>query len=277
MTRPVVALTTLCLATLVACDGGTLPPPPLLPPVVAVGVSSDHPGFGFNDEATSVHSGFDIDLARWLGQHMSPQFTVNLIDTAVDERIPGLKDGRLQLVINTFSITDARRAEVDFAGPYLITRQGVLVRTGNTAIRRIDDLAGQPVCASATSTSVDELSKVLGNRASIIPAAGGLECAGKLVNGEVVAVVGDQLALYGYAVNRPAELDVVEGLTFGSKENLGIGLPNGSTELCEKLTEKLREFITSGAWNQFFESNLAAEGLQPSHYRPEPEELDDCE
>src|SRR6266542_6455045 len=92
-----------------------------------------------------------------MGQHAHPAFTPVPVPTAISDRINALKDGRVKLVVNVFSITDARRKSIRFAGPYLITKQGVMVRAGDDRIQSVAQLEGKTVCTLAGSTSLDQL------------------------------------------------------------------------------------------------------------------------
>lgn len=103
---------------------------------VNIGVATDMPGLGSLTPGSDQRTGFDIDLADWLGQHADPQFDPNFVDLTIDKRSDALRTGKARLVIEVFSITDERRKSIGFAGPYLITRQGVMVRAGDNSIKR---------------------------------------------------------------------------------------------------------------------------------------------
>jgi glutamate transport system substrate-binding protein len=70
---------------------------------------------------------------------------------------------------------------------------------------------------------------------------------------------------------------VVPNLTFGAQERYGIGLPRDSHLLdrCRALTDKLKEFMTNGAWETFFHSNFG--DLDATSHKPDPFDLDECE
>ena len=59
------------------------------------------------------------------------------IETISDNREPFLEDGKVDLVLASYSITDERRAVVGQTGPYMITGQQLLVpRTPTSPARR---------------------------------------------------------------------------------------------------------------------------------------------
>ena len=81
---------------------------------------------------------------------------VNYEETISDNREPYLKEGRVDLVAASYSITDERRALVGQAGPYFLTGQQVLVKS-DSDIESIEDLKGQEVCSASGSTSLENV------------------------------------------------------------------------------------------------------------------------
>jgi len=242
---------------------------------VNIGVATDLPGLGFLTPGSNQRTGFDIELADWLGLHVNPQFDPNFVDLTIDKRSEALSAGRVQLIIEVFSITDDRRKAIGFAGPYLITRQGIMVRTGDNSIRTVEDLAGKTVCVPSGSTSLNRLRDgPLKGRNLITDERGFTDCVKRLRAGSVDAVSTDQLILHGVATTDPTHLSVSD-VTFGEQERYGIGLRHGDAAACKMLTAKVREFIVDGYWGRFFAENFP--GLNPSDYKPDPYGLDTCE
>lgn len=243
---------------------------------VNVGTVTDQPGFGQLTPGDNVRSGFDVDLYRWLGNNVPPTFTPLPVDLTIDERIGALKDGKVQLVVETFSITDKRREVIGFAGPYMITQQGVMVRTGDDRIGTLEDLSGKTVCTLSGGTSLDQLNAgSLKDRINVTVERGIKGCVDRLLQKQVDAVSVDEISLQGFVRNDPANLAVVKNLTFGAKDRFGVGLPHGDVAACETMTNKLRTFITNGAWDSFF--SLHFPDVPHEKYKPDPYNLDPCE
>lgn len=242
---------------------------------VNVGVVTDAPGFGELEPGSNIREGFDVDLYRWLGNHVPPTFTPIPVDLTIDERVNALRDGRVQLVAATFSITDERRKSITFAGPYMLTHQGMMVRAGDTRIHSAKDLTGMTVCTLSGSTSLIQLDEgTLRNQIMLTVEKSYKQCVDRLLGGQVDAVSTDQIVLDGLAATDPTRLAVVDGFTFGAEERYGIGLPYGDTAACEIMTAKIREFIISGSWDQFFEKHFP--NVDHSNYKPDPYNLDSC-
>ena len=59
----------------------------------------------------------------------------------------------------------------------------------------------------------------------------------------------------------------VVGQTF-STENYGVGLPKGDTALCQKVTDAINKWISSGEWQKAVEKNLGPSGFKPGAGNP---------
>ena len=257
--------------SLAGCGAGS----DILQPPVAIEITTDKPGVTYQDPATGQRSGFDVSMYQWIATFADEPFTPLVVDLTVrdreDELVRGSAEGGVDLVIASYTITSQRDTEVDFAGPYLETRQGVMVRADDP--RRITNpsqLSGLSVCAQSNSTSVNELRQIPG--AIVVEEIGLLQCVRSLRAGNVDAVSTDQVLLYGYARDEPG-LRIENGVTFGAIQQYGIGLPpEDGTESCEILTHYLDEFMSSGAWDTAFRTNfgdgLRREDFRPSELRP---------
>lgn len=239
---------------------------------VTVGSATDQPGLSFLNRENNRTEGFDADFIRWLGDKTSQKWAPQLVPKSVDQRTRSLEDRSLQLVIQSFSITDERLKVIDMAGPYLVNYQGVMVRRGDTRFPTPDTLASKNVCAPAGSTSVTELQK-RGALVTTEPGVGG--CVTRLKDGRVDAVSTDQLLLYGYA-QRDSGLYVEPRNTFGLREEYGVGLPYGSYTECIEINDAIRRFVNSPDWDGYLREHFgeldepARSGFRPTGLNPCP-------
>ncbi|MEV0676256.1 transporter substrate-binding domain-containing protein [Actinosynnema sp. NPDC050436] len=277
--RRITAVLTAAIA-LAACQG---PGPDRRPtsssqstllPSVNVGVGTDIPGLGLLNPDTHDRRGFDVDLYRWLGNNTEPRFVPVEVDVLIADRVNALALGRVQLVVHTFSMTDERRGKIGFAGPYLVSQQGFLVRDGEGfEVTSMEDLTGKTVCSQAGSTSYNQLTTgALKNKVTTTSEVGTRQCVDRLLRKEVDAASTDQIILRGFASQDP-RLKVAKW-AFGAKERYGVGLPKGDRALCEQITQGIKDFIINGAWDQFFRANFG--DLSSEGYRPNPNQLDPC-
>ena len=267
-----VASTALALTlSLVGCG----PSSDILSDPVPIGITTDSPGVNYQDPVTNDRSGFDVSMYEWIAKE--EQFNPQEVELAVSERekalIRGGDAGGVDLVIATYSITSQRDELVDFAGPYLETRQGVMVRAGDP--RRITNpsqLSGRSVCAESGSTSINELREIPG---AIVSEKDTLaQCIQDLRDGRVDVVSTDWMVLYGWARSDPQNLRLESDVTFGASQQWGIGLPpEDGTASCELVTNSLEKFMTSGAWETMFKNNFG-DDVKPENFKPK--QLNPC-
>ena len=225
---------------------------------VKVGVKEDQPGLGYLDPTTGERTGFDIDIARWIAASLGfdeDQIEFTPIPSANREQ--AIVNGDIDYYVGTYSITDKRKEQISFAGPYFITGQGLLVAADNDTIDGPDSLTSDMVVCSATgSTSIQRI-KDLGT-AQTKEYDTYSACVEDLKNGQVDAVTTDEAILIGYAAQDPDNLKVV-GDVF-SEERYGVGLAKGDTAL----QEYINTVFTDGGdiWQQIFDNNLGDAGVE---------------
>jgi glutamate transport system substrate-binding protein len=238
---------------------------------VTVGVKFDQPGLGFKDASSDIPTGFDIEMAKLLVADLciDPEDTdaVTWEETISDNREPYLQEGRVDLVLATYSITPERQAIVGQTGPYLVTGQRIMVKE-DSDVESKEDLQGEEVCSAEGSTSIENVEKF-----GMVPASAPdyTQCVEDVLNGTVPAMSTDGAILYGYAAENPGELKVV-GPEF-SEERIGVGYPKEETEMCEWINGVIQESYDDGTWADAYEATLGKGGAET----PEPPELDDCQ
>ncbi|MDQ1129058.1 glutamate ABC transporter substrate-binding protein [Microbacterium sp. SORGH_AS_0888] len=224
---------------------------------VTIGVKEDQPGLGYLDPVSGQRSGFDIDIARWMAASLGydeSKITFKAIPSANREQ--AIVNGDIDMYVGTYSITDKRKQQISFAGPYFVTGQGLLVAADNTSITGKDSLtASDTVCSATGSTSIQRIKEETPAKTKEYDTYS--TCVEDLKSGQVDAVTTDEAILIGYAAQDPSNLKVV-GDVF-SEERYGIGIPKGDTAFQSFLDETL----TNGGstWQAIFDRNLGASGV----------------
>lgn len=225
---------------------------------VIVGVKEDQPGLGFLDVTTGERTGFDVDIARWIAASLGyDEDKIEFKPIASANREQAITNGDIDYYVGTYSINDKRKELIDFAGPYFITGQGLLVGA-DSDIKSEDDLtADTTVCSATGSTPIqnirDNYPDVPTKEFDLYSA-----CVEALLSGEVQAVTTDQAILIGYAAQDPDNLMVV-GEPF-SEERYGVGLTKGD----DALRTHINELFTDGGdiWQAIFDANLGSSGIE---------------
>lgn len=232
---------------------------------VIVGVKEDQPGLGYLDVTTGDRTGFDIDTARWIAASLGfGEDDIEFVPIASANREQAIVNGDIDYYVGTYSINDKRKELIDFAGPYFITGQGVLVASDSdiTEVSDLSDLNGLTVCSATGSTPIQNIKA---NYPDIKTQEYDLysACVEDLTSGKVDAVTTDQAILIGYAAQNPDELRVVDGMF--TEECYGVGLAKGD----DVLRTHINDLFEGGGeiWQSIFDANLGTSGIvveQPS-------------
>uniref|UniRef100_UPI0026E09B01 transporter substrate-binding domain-containing protein n=1 Tax=Actinomyces radicidentis TaxID=111015 RepID=UPI0026E09B01 len=84
---------------------------------IRIGIKFDQPGLGLKDG--SRFTGFDVDMGREIAKRLGySEDEITFIEAVSAQRETMLQNGQVDMVIGTYSITDARRQKVTVAGPY---------------------------------------------------------------------------------------------------------------------------------------------------------------
>nr|NLD41378.1 glutamate ABC transporter substrate-binding protein [Actinomycetales bacterium] len=222
---------------------------------LTVGIKYDQPGLGLQQGAD--FAGFDVDVARYVADFLGYD-EVEFLESISAQRENMLENGQVDMIFATYSITESRAERVDFAGPYFVAGQDLLVRVDEMDITGPEALEGRILCSVEGSTSAERIRDDHPG-VELYPAATYSECVEFLTAETVDAVTTDDIILAGFA-NQPAyegQLKVV-GNTF-STENYGVGLPKGSTDTCEQVNEAILDMIDTGAWEEALAANAGAD------------------
>lgn len=228
---------------------------------LTIGISFDQPGLGFKDGET--YRGFDVDTATYVAAALGvPSQNITWVQADPSEREKLLESGDVDLVFSSYSITDQRKQVVDFAGPYFVAHQDLLVRRNDEELTGPDRLKGRTLCAAANTTSAQNvLNRYQGDVALVQPNTFS-ECVKRLTTGDVDAVTTDDIILAGFAA-LPANKGVLRVLNKGfSDEPYGIAMPKGSGQLVTQVNQALTSYIADGSWKASLERNVGPSGYK---------------
>lgn len=226
---------------------------------IVIGTKFDQPGLGMKNPDGTM-SGFDVDVATYVAGELgyAPE-KIEWKESPSAQRENLIENGQVTFIAATYSITDARKEKVAFAGPYLLTGQSLLVREDNTDITGAASLENNKIlCSVSGSTPAqkikDEYPGVQLQQYDTYSA-----CIDALKNSAVDAVTTDEVILAGYAAQTPGAFKIV-GEPF-SEERYGIGLKKDDAELRTKINDALKKMEDSGAWKEAFDKNLGPAGI----------------
>ncbi|MHA7241149.1 glutamate ABC transporter substrate-binding protein [Arthrobacter sp. TMS1-12-1] len=216
-----------------------------------IGIKFDQPGLGY-DEGGS-YSGFDVDVAKYVAGELGvAEGDIQFVEAPSANRENLLSNNQVDMIFATYSITDTRKETVDFAGPYFIAGQDLLVPT-DSDIEGPEDLEGKNLCSVTGSTSAQKIKDQYPG-VQLVEQPGYAECVTAMGGGQIDAVTTDDIILAGLAAQEAnAGKFKVVGNTF-SEEKYGVGLPKGS-DRCEDINAAITKMIEDGAWEDAITSN----------------------
>jgi glutamate transport system substrate-binding protein len=244
---------------------------------IVIGVDFTEPGLG--DKSGNTHSGFDVDTARYVAHYLGyPEQHIVWKPVVPGDRERLLEDHKVNLIFATYSITPARAKLVDFAGPYFVAHQGLLIRrdddaravgsvgslVGHGAMRPITGLStleGKRLCTGKGTTSAQRIiRRYSAEKITLVEYPDINDCVDALYDGRVDAVTTDDVILAGFAAHGKynGALKVL-GTNF-SNERYGVGIPKGDTKLVKRVNAALRRYFADGSWKRSLERNIAPSG-----------------
>jgi glutamate transport system substrate-binding protein len=226
---------------------------------ITIGVKFDVPLIGLKNPVTGDIGGFDVEMGKIIAKAIygTDKGKIEFVEAISANRIPFLKDNKVDLILSTFSITDARKKEVDMAGPYYVAGQDLLiykVEVGN--IKSITDV--KKVCAQTGSTSIANI-KAANPTATVLDLPTTANCVEALKDGRVDAVSTDDTLLAGFAEKNPQFALV--GKQF-SVERYGVGLKFGDTAFRNYVNDVLEASFKDGSWKKAVEATIGTGGIK---------------
>ncbi|MFB8245906.1 glutamate ABC transporter substrate-binding protein [Streptomyces sp. NPDC001046] len=231
---------------------------------IKIGIKYDQPGLGLKEPDGSF-SGFDVDVATYVAKELGYKpDQIEWVETKSADRENALSRGDVKLIAATYSITDERKQKVDFAGPYLLAHQDLLVKK-DSDITKATDLNDKKLCSVAGSTSAQNVKKDFAPKAQLSERGGYSECLSALQSGAVDALTTDDSILAGYAAQEQYKGQFkLAGLKL-SNENYGVGVKKGDTATLDKVNAALEKMVKDGAWDKAVQENFG-----PANYKNEP-------
>ena len=241
---------------------------------IVVGTKFDQPLFGLKDPVSGEVQGFDVEMAKIIaaaifgGTAEEAGDKIEFVETVSRNREPFIQEGKVDFVVATYTINDTRKQVVDFAGPYYVAGQDIMVKADDTSIKSVTDLGGKKVCSVTGSTSITNVQQ----KAPTVDVSTSFDkyslCAEALADGRVQAVTTDNIILLGLIKDNPGKFKLVKAPF--TTEPYGIGHKKGDDDFRDFVNDTIEEAYESGAWEEAFEATVGTAGEKA----PEPPKVD---
>ncbi|MDQ6649175.1 MAG: glutamate ABC transporter substrate-binding protein [Actinomycetota bacterium] len=217
---------------------------------VIVGTKFDQPLFGLKNPTSNKLEGFDTEMGRLLAKRIfGDENKVDYVETVSKNRESFLTNGNVDVVIATYTINDARKMLVGFAGPYYVAGQDIMVKKSDTSIKSVTDLNGKKVSSVQGSTSEKNV-RAQAPQATVLLFDTYTAAAEALKDGRVDAESTDNVILLGLVGKNPDDFKLV-GSQF-TKEPYGIGVKKEDTVFRGFVNDMLDESYKNGDWKKAY-------------------------
>ena len=200
-------------------------------------------------DADNRPSGFGIDLVTAIGDKQG--FRPNFIPHDFTGMLEDLGKGA-DMAVSAISITDERRALVDFTNSHFESSQALLVPEGST-ITTANDLKGKKVAIAEGSVGEDMLSQIQAGNGSIVRNPSVWAAVQQVMRKEVDAAFSDVAPLTYYANNyKDRKLRVIIDPSL-PKDYYALAVAKGKPELLKKLNAGIEQVKADGTFDKIYQ------------------------
>ena len=195
--------------------------------------------------------GIDIEVAGAIAEKLGLELQVDDMD--FDAALLATQSGKSDMVMAGVTVTDERKAVMDFSDSYATGIQSIIVPEGSD-ITSPDDLAGKKIGTQRGTTGYIYCSDDFGDDA-VVAYDDGLTAVQALKNGQVDAVVIDNAPATEYVAANPG-LVILD--TSYAEEDYAIGMAKGSA-LEDAVNAALEELKADGTLQSIVDKYITAE------------------
>lgn len=218
-------------------------------PTIVWGVKNDTRLFGLMNIETREVEGFDIDIAKAITEEiLGPEGEAIFVEVTSKTRIPLIKNGNIDTIIATMTISEERLKQVDFSDVYFDAGQSLLVNKGSsiTGVESLDE--NTTVLAVKGSTSAINIRKHA-PKAKILELENYAEAFTALQSGQGDAMTTDSAILLGMAEENPEY--TLAGDIF-TDEPYGIAINKGQEPFLAAVNEALETIKANGTYQEIY-------------------------
>lgn len=229
--------------------------------VFAQGKKEEKSGYVFASDATwpplefvenGQLTGFEVELMPLIGEKVGVAMTVKNIPW--DTIFAGLANGAYDGVASGVTVTEERKATMDFSTPIMVITQAILAPIADTSLSNTASLNGKVVGVQLGTTGhifLDDFMKRNPSFKTTIKAYDEIGFAIEdMLNGNLQAVVTDSVIASDFVLSNPnyaSKLKVAGSASdLGDPEPIAIAMLKGNTEVLDLVNNGLKQIEASG-------------------------------
>ena len=217
---------------------------------LTMATNATFPPYEMTTDAGTIE-GIDVDTAKAIAEKLGLELQVD--DMEFDAALLSVQQGKADIVMAGVTVTDERKAVMDFSDSYATGIQSIIV-PNDSDIASPDDLSGKKIGTQRGTTGYIYCSDDFGDE-NVVAYDDGLTAVQALNNGQVDAVVIDNAPAKEFVAANPG-LVILE--TSYAEEDYAIGLAKGSS-LEDAINSALEELKADGTLQSIVDKYITAE------------------
>ncbi|SDP22317.1 transporter substrate-binding domain-containing protein [Desulforhopalus singaporensis] len=195
--------------------------------------------------------GFDVDVARRMAKAMKVE--LELVSTAWDGIIPALLTNKFDIIMSGMTLTQERNLTVNFAEPYILIGQSILLRKELAGeVHSYKDLKDPKyTIASKLGTTGEQATKRMIGEAKYISYETEQEGVMELVNGKIDAFIYD-LPFNAIAISQKGAGKLVHLDEPFTKEPLAWAIRKGDPDFLNWLNNFMQQIKYDGVYDKIY-------------------------
>lgn len=195
--------------------------------------------------------GFDIDIIKAVAEKAS--LKIKIVNTPWEGLFSQLDTGDRDILISAITINEERKKVMDFSDPYFEAVQLIALPFASK-VTKFEELKTLKIGVQTGTTGDEVATRLLGKSNPNIKRFEGTPLAlQEISNGGVDAVIADNGVINNFLVNNTKTFKTLSDSSF-SKENYGIAVKKGNTELLKKINTALAAIKADGTYDRIYKS-----------------------
>ncbi|MBJ7374478.1 amino acid ABC transporter [Pseudomonas koreensis] len=212
-----------------------------------MGIEAAYPPFN-NKDASGQVVGFDKEIGDALCAKMKAECSVVTSDW--DGIIPALNAKKFDFLISSLSITEERKAAVDFTDPYYSNKLQFIALKSVDFKTDKDSLKGKTIGTQRATLAGTWLQDTYGDDIKVSLYDTQENAYLDLTSGRVDAILADKYANYDWLKTDAGKNYEFKGDPVVESDKIGIAVRKGDNELRNKLNAALKEIVADGTYKK---------------------------
>lgn len=209
--------------------------------VYTVAVSCDYPPLEYIDDNGNA-AGYEVELIKAVAEEVG--IKVQIANVSFDGIIAGIQGGQYDIGASGLTVTEERKASVDFTTPILQFALSIVTKNKNESIHSDADLEGKKIGVQLGTTcqfAVEDLG-LTPSTYDEAPSA-----VLDLANGNLDAVVLDSVVAEDFVLQNESYSKVLKiAGSFENSDDMAMAVKKGNSELLNLLNEGLEKVKENG-------------------------------